>query len=157
MILSLYILLITAVSFSIYLSSTPISLGLRILIMALLLSCTFASIISSWFAFLIFLIYIGGILVMFAYFLALTPNQHNIPILNFPILVLSLFTLYFILNTVDIKIINIGSFLDGFIFLYRQFNSPILILFVFILLLAIVIVVKLTYRSKGPLRPFFYV
>lgn len=157
MILSLYILLMTAVSFSIYLSSTPISLGIRILIIALLLSCTFASIMSSWFAFLIFLIYIGGILVIFAYFLALTPNQHSIPILNLPILVLSLLTLYFIFSISEIKIISIGDFIDGFIFLYRQFNSPLLILFVFILLLAIVIVVKLTYRSKGPLRPFFYV
>ncbi len=157
MILSIYIILITTISLSIYLSSTPISLGIRILIMALLLSCTFASILSSWFAFLIFLIYIGGMLVMFAYFMAITPNQYRIPILNFPILVLSLLVLYFILVLREIKIVRIREFSEGLTFLYRQFNTPILVFFVLILLMAIVIVVKLTYRSKGPLRPFFYV
>nr|YP_009171122.1 NADH dehydrogenase subunit 6 [Drawida japonica]AIR76347.1 NADH dehydrogenase subunit 6 [Drawida japonica] len=155
MILSLYIMLMTTISFSIYLSSTPISLGISILMMALLLSCTFASVMSSWFAFLIFLIYIGGMLVMFAYFLALTPNQHSIPMFNIPILIMSLLTLYFILFVTDMKMMSMSDFSDSFVFLYSQFNSPILILFVLILLLAMVIVVKLTYRSKGPLRPFF--
>nr|YP_010183539.1 NADH dehydrogenase subunit 6 [Drawida gisti]QVG61468.1 NADH dehydrogenase subunit 6 [Drawida gisti] len=155
MILSLYVMLMTTVTFSIYLSSTPISLGVSILIMALLLSCTFASFLSSWFAFLIFLIYIGGMLVMFAYFLALTPNQHNIPMFNLPVLILSLLVMYFIFFVTDMKVVSMSDFTESFVFLYSQFNSPILILFVLLLLLAMVIVVKLTYRSKGPLRPFF--
>lgn len=57
---------------------------------------------SRWFGFIIFLIYIGGILVIFAYFTAIQPNQEiriktsfffmvvarmNLPINIYPVLV----------------------------------------------------------------------
>lgn len=86
----------SALTFSIYLASSPIVLGVNILMMALLLSCTFACLMRSWFAFLIFLIYVGGILVLFAYFLALGPNQYSTPVFRIPVIILSVFILYFI-------------------------------------------------------------
>jgi hypothetical protein len=41
--------------------------------------------------------------------------------------------------------------------LYITKNAPALIILALILLLAIIIVVKITNRSSGPLRPFNYV
>lgn len=154
MILTTYILIIITATFTLYLASTPIILGINILIIALLLSVVFASFISSWFAFLIFLIYVGGILVIFAYFLALTPNQHIPNSNNFIYGIISFLTFSAIAYTINIKVPTITEFFNGNSILYLDNSAPFLVLLALILLLTIIIVVKLTARSKGPLRPF---
>lgn len=154
MILTSFILIIITTTFTLYLASTPIVLGVNILMISLLLSSTFASFLSSWFAFLIFLIYIGGMLVIFAYFLALTPNQQ---ISNFNILpysLISITTFSVLTYTTNIKIPIFSDPYQGNTILYEAKTAPFLIILALILLLTIVIVVKLTRRSKGPLRPF---
>lgn len=154
MTLTIYILIIITSTFTLYLASTPIILGINILIMALLLSATFASFIRSWFAFLIFLIYVGGILVIFAYFLALTPNQQIINPNNILYGLISLITFSLLTYTTNIKIPTISQFYQGNSTLYLKNRAPFLILLALILLFTIIIVVKITVRSKGPLRPF---
>lgn len=154
MILTIYILIIITTTFTLYLASTPIILGINILIMALLLSAAFASFISSWFAFLIFLIYVGGILVIFAYFLALTPNQQIANSNNIIYRLISLLTLRILTYVTNIKVPTLSEFTQGNSTLYLINTAPFLILLALILLLTIIIVVKLTLRSKGPLRPF---
>lgn len=154
MTLTLYILIIITSTFTLYLASTPIILGINILIIALLLSATFASFIRSWFAFLIFLIYVGGILVIFAYFLALTPNQQIANSNNLLYGIISLLTFAALTYSTNIKIPSVTEFSQGNSVLYLKFRAPFLILLALILLLTIIIVVKLTLRSKGPLRPF---
>lgn len=154
MILTSFILTIIATTFTLYLASTPIVLGVNILIMALLLASTFASFLSSWFAFLIFLIYIGGILVIFAYFLALTPNQQISNFNIIPYALITLLTFSALTYTTNIKIPTFSDISQGNSILYMSRTAPFLILLALILLLTIVIVVKLTRRSRGPLRPF---
>lgn len=154
MILTIYILLIITLTFTLYLASTPIILGINILIIALLLSATFASFIRSWFAFLIFLIYVGGILVIFAYFLALTPNQQIINPNNILYGLISLVTFSLLAYVTNIKIPIMSQFYQGNSTLYLKNRAPFLILLALILLFTIIIVVKITVRSKGPLRPF---
>lgn len=155
MTLTLYMLIIITSTFTLFLASTPIVLGINILIIALLLAATFASFIRSWFAFLIFLIYVGGILVMFAYFIALTPNQ-QIPNSNNSLYGVISFTTFAILTySINIKIPSVSEFRQGNSILYLKSRAPFLILLALILLLTIIIVVKLTLRSKGPLRPFY--
>jgi len=154
MIITSFMLIIITTTFTLYLASTPIILGVNILIMALLLSWVFAAFIRSWFAFLIFLIYIGGILVIFAYFLALTPNQQISNFNTVPYALISLATFSVLAYTINIKIPIISNMSQGNSILYITNTAPFLILLALILLLTIVIVVKLTSRSKGPLRPF---
>src|SRR6218665_456403 len=97
-------------------------------------------------------------LVIFAYFLALTPNQqisysNNV---NYAIISITVFTV--IAYSSNIKVPTITEFHQGNSTLYLINTAPFLILLALILLLTIVIVVKLTSLSKGPLRPFiFYV
>jgi len=133
---------------------SPINLGLTILIIALSTSIIFALIYSSWIAFLLFLIYIRGILIIFAYFVTLSPNiPINIskPILiTIPIITYIIFlenSLYPPLTTFQI---NINTF-------YSPLTRNTLIILALVLLLTIVIVVKITSSTKGPLRPFNYV
>lgn len=155
MILTSFILIIITTTFTLYLASTPIILGANILVISLLLSWVFAAFLRSWFAFLIFLIYIGGMLVIFAYFLALTPNQQISNFNTLPYVLISIVTFSVLTYTANIKIPIISNIYQGNTILYTSNTAPFLILLALILLLTIIIVVKLTGRSKGPLRPFF--
>lgn len=157
MLLIIYFILIITSTIILYLSTTPIILGINILSMALLLSVTLASSIRSWYAFLIFLIYIGGILVIFAYFLALSPNQQIPTTSNVIYIILTLLTLVIVAIVTDTKVFIAQETFQDRIYLYSVGTAPILILLAVILLLTIIIVVKLTNRSSGPLRPFSYV
>nr|YP_009744334.1 NADH dehydrogenase subunit 6 [Aporrectodea rosea]QIE13189.1 NADH dehydrogenase subunit 6 [Aporrectodea rosea] len=154
MTLTMYMLMMITSTCMLYLASTPIILGMNILMMALLLSTTFASFMSSWFAFLIFLIYVGGMLVMFAYFLALTPNQQMTSSNNTAYSLISLLTFITLTYITNIKIPMLSEFYQGNSILYLKNSAPFLILLALILLLTMIIVVKMTTRSKGPLRPF---
>nr|BDQ44491.1 NADH dehydrogenase subunit 6 [Manus koellikeri] len=154
MILMMYLILMTTSTMMLYLSTTPIMLGINILIMALLLSATLASSMSSWYAFLVFLIYVGGMLVMFAYFLALSPNQQMPTKSNVIYIGMTLIILTIVAIITDTKIFISQEMLQDNTYLYSTSTAPILVLLALILLLTMVIVVKLTNRSGGPLRPF---
>lgn len=144
-------ILILSISSVILLALNPLTMGIVILCIAITLTLIFSSIISSWIAFLIFLIYVRGILVIFAYFVSLIPNQPtNIITTLTPLIiftVLSSITFIFIMpsNT------HTSKFINAF---YTQFNFPILIILALTLLLAIIVVVKIVTNNKGPLRPF---
>nr|BDQ44088.1 NADH dehydrogenase subunit 6 [Amynthas yunoshimensis] len=154
MILMMYLILMTTSTMMLYISTTPIMLGINILIMALLLSVTLASSMSSWYAFLVFLIYVGGMLVMFAYFLALAPNQQMPTKSNIIYVVATLIILMGVALVTDTEIFIPQEMNQNNTYLYSMGTAPILILLALILLLTMVIVVKLTNRSGGPLRPF---
>lgn len=139
-------------SFSLLLTSNPFIIALSILLIAIIVASIFSLLISSWFAFLIYLIYVGGILIIFSYFLALTPNQPIYPS-HVPIL-LSTFLLFLIFSlSLDIWSPSF-SIKPQIASLYLYSNCPILILLTLILFLTIIIIVKLSSLSKGPLRSF---
>nr|AMO26922.1 NADH dehydrogenase subunit 6 [Amynthas sp. 2 JS-2012] len=154
MILMTYLILMTTSTMMLYLSTTPIMLGINILAMALLLSATLATSMSPWYAFLVFLIYIGGMLVMFAYFLALTPNQQMPTTSNAIYMFMTMTTLMVVAMITKTKMFIPREMSQDTMYLYSTSTAPILILLALILLLTMVVVVKLTNRSKGPLRPF---
>ena len=141
-------------------ASSPLNLGIWILSTALIFSFSLAMLFSSWFALTLFLIYIGGILVIFAYFIAVTPN---LQIRLSPIFFL--FVTLIVISSIYLKIVSPFSqysviYLNKIYsdYLYFSFNFTFLILLVLVLLLIIIAVVKISNRSKGPLRPFkFYV
>jgi len=156
MILSSMILLITSIAFTIFIALNPVSLGIIVLAIALLLAITFSYSISSWVAFLIFLIYIGGILVIFSYFVAIVPNQ-NLSIIHIILsIALSIISLTIITKSINIKLPIHTTFINRFNSLYTRSNIYTLILLASILLFTIIVVVKLTILTKGPLRPFIY-
>lgn len=155
MLLTAILSAITVISTSLCLCTNPLAIGLTILTMALLLTLLFAIFISSWFAFLIFLIYIGGILVMFSYFVSISPNQVIPPILMLISWLLSstILTLLIYTTNIQLTIIPLNQQFTATLFLPPAI--PTIIILATILLLAILIVVKLTIRTKGPLRPFY--
>lgn len=148
------LLTLTAIATSLIIAQSPVALGLWVLLFALTLSATLRSFLLSWFGFLIFLIYIGGILVIFAYFSALQPNQH-LKILPLSItFILTLAALMFIPTYPNMLPFNNSPKIRQILYILSWQNAPIYILLAFVLFFALVAVVKITSISRGPLRPF---
>lgn len=153
-----YIILITiSIILVIALSSTPINIGLWIILSTLVISTTISIFISSWWALILFLIYIGGLLVIFAYFVSIQPNQ-QIKIIKI-ILILIITTLLFIplTSSYSIPITHEHTFISSIIEILDPANIQILLLLATVLFLALIAVVKITNIYIGPLRPFKYV
>lgn len=150
-------LIIAAAIFTIFLSFNPLTLGILILFIALTLAMLFATSMSSWVAFLVFLIYIGGMLVIFSYFVALIPNQTIYMWYNLSIIVITFFTFSIASSVLKIHPPIIRHLSNQLNVIYIKINTPLLILLAWILLFTIIVVVKVVTQTKGPLRPFSYV
>lgn len=153
------IIIILCLTTSIFLILTkinnPIQITLIIIFIALIIASLFCSTLSSWYAFLIFLIYVGGILVIFAYFTASSPNQQNIRNKKIIKNILIFIPIRFILSIITNNTINITQTKSHqLIRIFTSHNIYTLIIITLVLLITIVIVVKLCSRSKGPLRTF---
>lgn len=122
---------------------------------------------TYWFSYILFLVIIGGILILFIYITSLASNElFNLNINNF-----------FITLFIFLLILIINYFYDNFLFLIKNFeinsihtlinnnenaynliklyNNPtinITIIIINYLLLTLIIVVKITDISYGPLR-----
>lgn len=151
------IILISIIFISISLISiiilSPLRLGITILLIAITTSLLFSFINSSWIAFLIFLIYIRGTLIIFSYFVAITPNINISFPTQIPIILITIPTIRLIIISIPIHLIhsNYSQTLNTF---YTPISIPVLIIIIILLLITIVIVVKISSITKGPLRPF---
>nr|YP_010274805.1 NADH dehydrogenase subunit 6 [Chrysopetalum debile]UJV31482.1 NADH dehydrogenase subunit 6 [Chrysopetalum debile] len=151
--MSLFIIcsLTVLVASSLMLMLAPVSLGFWILTLALLISITISASSYSWFALVVFLIYIGGMLVMFAYFAALQPNQQMT--LKWAPLVAPLALI--VLTKMDMgSMMFFLSATPKITYMFQIMNIPMLILLASILFVTLVAVVKIAVNLKSPLRPF---
>lgn len=155
MITSLTLRIIFSLNATLFITASPILLGLWVICIALAIACYIRISITSWLGLIIFIIYVGGLLVIFAYFVALTPN-----LLIEGLTSISLFAatscitlIFFILHPLErLKIIISSSNLPIISFLnHSAFAVVILALVLFI---ALVAVVKLCSSFSSPLRPF---
>jgi len=110
----------------------------------------------------VFLIYIGGVLVIFAYVAALTPNLifslKRLYIFPLTILSTTLILSLFLPNKItnrNLSMARPAQLIDATgASLFRTANVRILIFLGCILLLALIAVVKVCHFYGGPLRPF---
>nr|YP_010397548.1 NADH dehydrogenase subunit 6 [Boreoheptagyia brevitarsis]UQJ73457.1 NADH dehydrogenase subunit 6 [Boreoheptagyia brevitarsis] len=150
----------------------PMAMGMMLLIQTLLI-CLITGNYSKtfWFSYVLFLIFLGGMLVLFIYVTSLASNEMfsfsmKIFILSF----LMLFFLLFLTLILDNSIISnfmmnneMNSFYDmksfiseNSISLNKLYNFPtnmITILLINYLFLTLIAVVKITNIFEGPLRP----
>ena len=146
--------LLNTMSVSVIFSSSPLTLGVWVILISLLMTLFLCTLTTSWFTFLIFLIYIGGLLVIFSYFVAIQPNQHLGMLKMVAISVVSRLYLY----SLSTPIVKLPHTLSQNAptqrnILTRQTNFFI-ILMAISLFLALIVVVKITYSTKAPLRPY---
>jgi len=152
MIIFLLTVHVLSLGFRILFNKSPISLGMWILILSLFISILVRAFYFSWFGFIIFLIYIGGILVIFSYFVAIQPNQYIR--LKKPIL-------FFVLSFINLPINVYPVLTDLYIIqswwvssIFYLINIWILLILGFVLFLALIRVVKITIVNIAPLRPY---
>nr|YP_009509782.1 NADH dehydrogenase subunit 6 [Kelletia lischkei]AXF46398.1 NADH dehydrogenase subunit 6 [Kelletia lischkei] len=146
------------------LMTQPLSLGLVIMMSTLFMCFISAITLSSWYGYILFLIYVGGLLVMFAYVAALSPNVlfgKGTPMLFFGLLVFPLAAIFYFYPLIDLS--SIGYLHDfselKFLKVYGvEMVSPqmisILIGLAIILLINLIVVVKICYYQHASLRPF---
>lgn len=145
-------ILVLSFGLSIVLAFTPLAIGVWILILSISISFLVGVIYSSWFGFILFLIYIGGMLVIFAYFVSIQPNQQFRLTNSIFFSVVVFFNLMF--NTYPI-ILDMFSSVNWWIrSLFDLSNLSVVVLLGFVLFLALVIVVKITTLIIAPLRPY---
>nr|YP_009728708.1 NADH dehydrogenase subunit 6 [Fusinus longicaudus]QHR85492.1 NADH dehydrogenase subunit 6 [Fusinus longicaudus] len=143
----------------------PLSLGLVIMLSTLLMCFISAITLSSWYGYILFLIYVGGLLVMFAYVAALSPNVlfgKGTPLLFFSLLILPLASIFYYYPLIDLSSISyIYHFMNlkplkmyGIEMVSPQMIS-ILIGLAIILLINLIVVVKICYYQHASLRPFY--
>lgn len=141
--------------------SSPLLFGALIMISTLIGATLLAFTYTSWYAYILFLVFIGGLLVMFAYVSALTPNT----LLKLPVKILTtaLFPallLATIINSSPSPIIKLIPHYDSSLIkntsthLYFISSYPLFIVLILTLLLILAIVVKICIFGNGPLRPF---
>nr|ALQ78793.1 NADH dehydrogenase subunit 6 [Glycera capitata] len=155
MMTTMFLMMTMSMSMTIILTLSPLSMGFWVLMLALLTATTTSLSMSSWFGFIIFLIYIGGMLVMFAYFTAIQPNQ-QIKILTPTIAAtMTTITLPFLSNQTTINPLSSKNWWISS--MYESMNIPSLIFLALALFLALISIVKISFMNRAPLRPFMYV
>nr|YP_009139656.1 NADH dehydrogenase subunit 6 [Euripus nyctelius]AKG26377.1 NADH dehydrogenase subunit 6 [Euripus nyctelius] len=169
----LSMILISISIFMVFLNH-PFSMGLMILIQTLMLSLLSSMLINTyWFSYILFLIFLGGLLVLFIYVSSIASNElFKISMFNKSFFIIMLFifissiflknNLYWMNFFFNDEMIN---FFNLFLFFNNEFNinlsklyneqtyllTMIMIIYLFITLIA---VVKITNIFFGPLRSY---
>lgn len=138
-------------------ASSPLELGIWAIFILILIILTATSVLPTWFSLILFLIYVGALLVIFAYFICIEPN-HQLQLL----VIIAISTVSAGCFFPWAHHINIPEGLDQIdvksgLWLLLTRNIQCFTFLALVLFLVLVIVVKITTLFKGPLRPFKYV
>nr|AVN68115.1 NADH dehydrogenase subunit 6 [Carbrunneria paramaxi] len=141
----------------------PLSMGMMLMIQTMLISLISGIISQSfWFSYILFLIFIGGMLILFIYITSLASNEmflfsskmlikSMITTLMMVILLKSFYFIYYNQDTSNLMFIN-NPLMYSLNKLYNQYTNIITILLASYLFLTLIVVVKITNIFKGPLR-----
>nr|AJG02540.1 NADH dehydrogenase subunit 6 [Pararge aegeria] len=171
MFISFIVILISIFMFFI---NHPISMGLLILLQTLLICLLLGMIINSyWFSYILFLVFLGGLLVLFIYISSIASNEiFKISFTNKFVILTSFLILNMMiflknnLNWLNFSLNeDMNSFLNMFLFYYNENNIDLfklyneqtyLLMFMMIiyLFITLIAVVKITNIFFGPLRSF---
>nr|AVT43718.1 NADH dehydrogenase subunit 6 [Agathymus micheneri] len=166
------------ISFFMLFLKHPLSMGLMILTQTLLICLISGMIIHTyWFSYILFLVFLGGLLVLFIYVSSIACNEYfnfkfnNKIFIKFLIMILLLYCIIKIINMKYMKFMNffnsyeLNNFFNLFIFfnnenninlnkLYNKQNYLLMFMLIIYLFITLVAVVKITNIFYGPLRSF---
>lgn len=145
----------------------PLRLGFIIILVRIFMRILISFFIYSWYGYILFLVYVGGLLVIFIYIISLIPNliffskgliiYMLVGFLSF--FLMNIISIYYYLdvNMRVIKIMEVKFLRLGISsLLIRRFNFFCYVFLGVLLLLVLVRVVKICYYCEGPLRVFKY-
>lgn len=143
----------------------PLRLGFMLIIVTLCVRGLVGIITFSWYGYLLFLVYIGGLLVMFMYVISLIPNLIFLSskvfmyffIIFFGFIIMNFFVTKEVVS-VDIKDLSLFDYstmrIGGGSMIMMYDNFMCYLLLGVILLFVLISVVKICYYCEGPLRVF---
>nr|AWB99054.1 NADH dehydrogenase subunit 6 [Anopheles oryzalimnetes] len=150
----------------------PLSMGLMLLIQTFL-TCLITSIYvkTFWFSYVLFLIFLGGMLILFIYVTSLSSNEMfsmSFKLTMISLIIFSIFSILFffidkslieqfIMNMEMEKLSNMNNLInENILSLNKMYNFPtnlITLLLINYLFLTLLVTVKITKKFYGPLRP----
>nr|AWB99418.1 NADH dehydrogenase subunit 6 [Anopheles aff. lutzii A PGF-2018] len=150
----------------------PLSMGLMLLIQTFL-TCLITSIYvkTFWFSYILFLIFLGGMLILFIYVTSLSSNEMFS--MSFKLVMMSMIIIFFMnvlffimdkslidqfmMNMEMQNLANINNLInENILYLNKMYNFPtnlITLLLINYLFLTLLVTVKITKKFYGPLRP----
>nr|AML26544.1 NADH dehydrogenase subunit 6 [Staphylinidae sp. BMNH 1274697] len=144
----------------------PMTLGMALLLQTTLISLITGSItLNFWFSYILFLIMVGGMLVLFIYMTSIASNEpfsysNKLFMLIGPMMLISMILLMlwdsFIMNIFN-NIQETSHLSENINFMSKYFNIPsmtIILFMIIYLLITLVAVVKITKIEYGPLRQY---
>nr|QIV24754.1 NADH dehydrogenase subunit 6 [Toxeutes arcuatus] len=169
MILTLILFILCLSSLIFILLNHPLSFGLILLIQTLMISLITGMMSSSyWFSYILFMIMVGGMLVLFIYMTSVASNEKfkfSLTILLLITIAVTFFLLMIILDkfflatsSFSLELINQNSYFQKNSPLSKFFNWPMstnMFMIIVYLFLTLIMVVKITNIQYGPLRQKF--
>nr|QFI35726.1 NADH dehydrogenase subunit 6 [Cressida cressida] len=164
-------------SFIMFFMNNPISMGFMILIQTLLTCMILGTInYTYWFSYILFIIFMGGLLVLFIYVCSIASNElfnFNFMMKNFIIISLSSFLIISFMYMNNLNWMNLyfnydmNNLFNMFIFFNNEnkinisklYNNQIyffMIMMIIYLFITLIVVVKITNIFYGPLRSSNY-
>nr|UMR55037.1 NADH dehydrogenase subunit 6 [Theretra japonica] len=167
-------MLIFFMSIMMYFMNHPLSMGMLILFQTLLTCLLSGMLIKTyWFSYILFLVFLGGLLVLFIYVSSIASNEmfllsNNMKITFIVMLIMMIsFQFMFTKNLNWMNLINnseMNNFLNFMFFnnenkinlnkLYNNNSSMLMLLLIIYLFITLIAVVKITNIFFGPLRTF---
>nr|YP_009537880.1 NADH dehydrogenase subunit 6 [Limenitis reducta]AYN60597.1 NADH dehydrogenase subunit 6 [Limenitis reducta] len=168
-------LLLIMTSISLYFINHPLAMGLLILIQTLFTCLLSGMLINTyWFSYILFLVFLGGLLVLFIYVSSMASNElfmihflekfsiiYILFIMIFSILYKNNLTwMNFSFNDEMIKFFNLNLFFNNeYNFnlskLYNKQNYFMMLMLIIYLFITLIAIVKITNIFFGPLRSFY--
>nr|YP_009727741.1 NADH dehydrogenase subunit 6 [Cephenemyia trompe]QHX99774.1 NADH dehydrogenase subunit 6 [Cephenemyia trompe] len=169
----LFLSLLFIFNFTFLMMNHPLAMGLTLLIQTTLICLTIGLMTKTfWFSYMLFLIFLGGMLVLFIYVTSLASNEmfsfstkltffSSLLFLCFLMMISFMDMNYFyqFTNLEMYSINNMNSYImENSLSLNKLYNYPINYLTIMLmnyLLITLIAIVKITKSFKGPLRPMF--
>nr|AKF78688.1 NADH dehydrogenase subunit 6 [Teinopalpus aureus]AKF78701.1 NADH dehydrogenase subunit 6 [Teinopalpus aureus] len=170
-------LMIIMFSIFMFFLNHPLSMGLMIFLQTML-TCLLSGMLihSYWFSYILFLVFLGGLLVLFIYVSSIASNElfsMNSFLLNMMIITFTFFLLLSIMFMYNLYWLNfyynkeMNSMINSFIFfnnenkinlskLYNNQTYLLMMMLIIYLFITLVTVVKITNIFFGPLRSINY-
>jgi len=137
--------------------TNPITMVIIIIVQSLLICLIlFMNMSVSWYSYILFLIFIGGLIVLFIYICRIASNEifsrgtRNIKLMLLItiVILLSIFS-----PRIEINILNVGKVWIIYKII-ESINIILIVLAIFFLLFTLIVVVKISNLKLGPIRAF---
>uniref|UniRef100_A0AAU6QDL2 NADH-ubiquinone oxidoreductase chain 6 n=1 Tax=Seira pallidipes TaxID=3053390 RepID=A0AAU6QDL2_9HEXA len=140
------------------LSSHPILIMMLVLIQSFFI-CLFSwiSMKMSWISFILFLIFLGGLMILFIYVTSLASNEKFELKSQSNWLMFTFFSMAVIFTNLNYSFIQLNyTFIYSLNLMFSMFMMLIIIMVMNYLLFTLIVVVKLTQKFNGPIRNMIY-